>query len=72
LEILEPVQTTPLRSELRQLSAAQRSRIRIVAPTQLQGAVQIIDYGVPDGRRLIEQGLKDAAAKLKSNPFPPS
>jgi hypothetical protein len=49
-----------LRKELGRLGPEQRAWVRIVAPRDLMGVVQIIDYGEEDVRRLIAIGREDA------------
>jgi predicted acylesterase/phospholipase RssA len=48
------------REQLARLDEGQRSKVRIVAPSQLQGVVQIIDYAPRELRELRRQGEEDA------------
>ena len=49
-----------LHRELARLDAAQREWVKIIAPRELMGVVQIIDYGAEDVEALIELGREDA------------
>jgi NTE family protein len=56
-----------LHKELYRLSTEQREWVRIVAPRELMGIVQIIDYGEEDVRTLIELGRQDATRALRED-----
>jgi NTE family protein len=49
-----------LHRELARLDAAQRGWVTIIAPRELMGVVQMIDYGEKDVKTLIEMGREDA------------
>jgi NTE family protein len=53
-----------LHRELGRLEAEQRQWVRIVAPRELMGVVQIIDYGAEDVEALMEMGREDARRAL--------
>ncbi len=54
----------PLRSELRHLTDEQRKKVKIIAPNNLQGVVQMIDYERDEIEALIAQGKQDAEKML--------
>jgi hypothetical protein len=53
-----------LHRELGRLGAEQRVWVTIVAPRELMGVVQIIDYGEEDVEALMEMGREDARRVL--------
>jgi predicted acylesterase/phospholipase RssA len=53
-----------LYKELERLDEEQRSWVKVIAPQEFMGVVQMIDYGELDVDMLIELGKQDAASKL--------
>jgi NTE family protein len=53
-----------LYKELERLDEEQRSWVKVIAPKEFMGVVQMIDYGELDVDMLIELGKQDAASKL--------